>query len=396
MKMRASLRKVHNVITRSRFYKNRLRPYHILFYDSIFPNPLSGFRFEEFFKYLRDIKCSKILVEPIDYPILKQTSDDFEADLKNFREAYPAMGRKVRRISLWNNINGSLLYCVFYNNIFRVMPIINHHKIPFAFTLYPGGGFNLESPTVKENLKEICGSSLFKGVIVTQRIIRSYLVENNICDVNKINYIFGGIVPQNSLNSTRAQYFKYNKQVLDVCFCANKYMPAGLDKGYDIFIEVAKTLVKRDYSVQFHVVGDFDREDIALDPIESKVQFYGKVKFEELQKIFLGVDLILSPNRPNMLGKGSFDGFPLGTVVEAAFNGVIPIVTDELRQNDTFTEDELCITRPSVGAFVDVIEKMINETDFKARSLKTQSKFRKLYSNEVQLKKRIQFLDGIC
>ena len=182
-------------------------------------------------------------------------------------------------------------------------------NISFIFTLYPGGGFNLKSEEVKKNLILICGSPQFKGVVVTQKVSRDYLLENEICSADKIYYIFGGIVPQNSIDCKRNNYFidvsdKVNE--LNICFCASKYMDRGMDKGYDIFIDVAHKLIEEFDYINFHVVGGFDENDINVEKIKKNVHFHGYKKFEELKSFFANMDIILSPNRPNLLEDGLF------------------------------------------------------------------------------------------
>jgi hypothetical protein len=62
-----------------------------------------------------------------------------------------------------------------------------------------------------------------------------------------------------------------------------------------------------------------------------------------MKKIFSHQEIILSPNRANVLNKGAFDGFPTGSVVEAGLCGVVMFVTDELKQNIALTDGEDCV-----------------------------------------------------
>lgn len=104
-------------------------------------------------------------------------------------------------------------------------------------------------------------------------------------------------------------------------------------------------------------------------------------------------DIILSPNRPFILNIGSFDGFPLGAVVEAAFNGAVPIVTDELKQNTVFSNDEIIIVKPDAEEIVEKIEELINNPELlNLISRNAQRKFREIYSESYQLDKRIDFI----
>lgn len=104
-------------------------------------------------------------------------------------------------------------------------------------------------------------------------------------------------------------------------------------------------------------------------------------------------DIIISPNRPFILNAGSFDGFPLGAVVEAALNGVTPIVTDELKQNTIFSKDEIIIVKPDAEEIVMKIEELISKPELlNLISENAQKKFREIYSDSYQLDKRIDFI----
>lgn len=390
--MKKLLLKIYYLIIEPSFFKNPLKKYDLVIYDTIFPNPISGFRYAEFTEYLSHFRNSKIIVTPSHYQYVNQTLEQFENDVKAFKNTEPSLANKIEVIKNITNINCKLFYCVFYGAIAGKIQVLNNLKIPFIFTLYPGGGFNLNDQIVIENLKLICNSDYFKGVIATQQITVDYLLKHNICDQQKINFIFGGIVPQTSISAQKKVFFNNNKETLDICFCAAKYMATGKDKGYDVFVETAQLLAEKYKQVRFHVVGGFNEDDINLEGLNDQFTFYGYKKYEELQNIFSRMDFIFSPNRPNVLREGLFDGFPLGTVVEAALNGVIPLVTDELEQNEIFQDGEIFICKPNKESFFGKIEEIL-QSDLKTVSETVQKKFRLIYDNKNQLSKRIEILN---
>ncbi len=373
------------------FIKNPFKKYDLVIFDDIFPNPISGFRYAEFDAYLKYFESSKIITSSGSYKVLNQTDGQFYEDVYSYRRANPNTSAKLNILRRFNNINGNLFYCVFYNNIIGKIDTLNRLKIPFIFTLYPGGGFNLKNEEIIKNLRRVCQSPYFKGIIATQKITVEFLEKNQICSRDQINYLFGGIIPQHSINVQRQLFYGHNKKTLDICFCAAKYMEGGRDKGYDIFVETAYLLSQKYSEVHFHVIGGFNVNDIELNSLATKFTFYGYKKYEELQSIFLRMDFILSPNRPDTLHPGFFDGFPLGTVVEAALCGVIPLLTDELKQNDAFNNDEVFICQPNANSFFQQLEKLLI-ADLKVISSKVQRRFREIYSNDTQLVKRINFL----
>ena len=63
--------------------------------------------------------------------------------------------------------------------------------------LYPGGSFGLNNDISNNMLKDIFSNKYFKKVIVSNDIIFNYLLENNFCPVEKIEFLFGGPVQFN-------------------------------------------------------------------------------------------------------------------------------------------------------------------------------------------------------
>lgn len=375
------------------------KKYDLILYDDIYPHPVSGFRLEEFTSLLTGIKNSKIILTPHSYPIVNTSLALHSKHIKDLINSNLKLKRRITLRKGLININTKLFYCIFLNNINYYINILEKFKIPFVFTLYPGGGFqmnNIESDAV---LKRILSSPLFKKVIVTQSIVRDYLIDNRFCGIDDISFISGGVVPQISIiqGADKKNHYLFDKKTLDVCFCAGKYIPKGIDKGYDVFIEVAHLIIKKYEFVKFHVIGGFDENDIDITGIKDHIVFYGYKKFEELQPIFKNMDIIISPNKSFVLNGGSFDGFPLGTVIEAVLNGVLAIVSDDLNQNKTFkTDKDLIIIKSDC---FEIEKKLIELIENPDRIIEIASngrlKFQKEYTNDVQMKYRLDLLNEI-
>lgn len=375
------------------FYKNDL-----LIYDDIFPHPISGFRYEEFKTLLNVFKKSKIIVEPISYPALKTEVKVHKIHILEFKSKFPELENKFIQKKTIVNINAKLFYCVFLSNIYRNLVWLEKYKIPFVFTLYPGGGFQVEDLISDQQLQKVLASPQFRKVIVTQSYTRDYLLNNNFCSADKIEYIFGCVVPQQSIKKSidDKKLFLRGKNTLDICFCAAKYMPKGLDKGYDVFIEMAISIVKKYDFIRIHVIGGFDKHDIDVTLLDDKISFYGYQSFENLASIYKNMDIIISPNKPFYLGKG-FDGFPLGTVIEAVFNGVVALVTDKLKQNTVFVNDEEIIIIESSAELIEkeIIKLITNSEKLYSLSRKGNEKFKEIFSNDFQMKPRVALLHQI-
>jgi len=378
------------------FFSRSLIKSDLIIYDDIYPHPISGFRIEEFTVLLTEIKKSKIYVAPKSYPLVNTDVNLHPIHIKEIIQKHNSLKNKLKIYNGFFNFNTKLFYCVFINNIYNFINDLERKKVPFVFTLYPGGGFQMNDEQSDFKLKKVLSSSMFKKVIVTQQITKDYLINKNYCSEDKIKLIFGGVVPQNSLlkDISKRENYQIHKKTLDICFCAAKYMPKGIDKGYDVFIEVAHALATKYDFINFHVIGGFDALDIDVSKINDRISFYGYQKFENLETIFKHIDIIISPNKSFVLDKGSFDGFPLGTVIEAALNGVLVILSDELNQNKTFKHNEELII---VASDSDLIEKEIiklikNPQSIIDISSKGRLKFQNVYSNEIQMNPRIELL----
>jgi glycosyltransferase involved in cell wall biosynthesis len=377
------------------FYKG-FKKVDLLIYDDIFPHPVSGFRYEEFKVLLSEFVDSKIIMTPNAYPVVKTPIVDHKQHVNDFLQLNNSLRNKLKFKKGLVNINSKLFYCVFINNIFANLGWIEKHKIPFVFTLYPGGGFEVDETNSDMKLKRVFGSTMFRKVIVTQNYTEDYLLNNDFCKPEQIEYVFGGVVPQNSLQKdvTDKKSYLINKGTFDACFCAAKYTARGEDKGYDVFIEFAHKIAAKYDFIRFHVIGGFDENDIDIVQIKDKIHFYGYQKFDALSTIYMNMDVLVSPNKPFVLGKGAFDGFPLGTVVEAALNGVVTLISDELSQNSIFvTNEELIIIENKSGSIErEIIDLIHNPEKLYLISEKGRAKFMEVYSNEIQMKPRIELL----
>ena len=399
--LKKSIKKIKNFIKivlgiKYYFYKG-LKKYDLIVFDTIFPHPISGFRLEEFKILLSHFKNSKILLSSESYSLVKSSKELHKIHINDFLNKNINLKNKLKPFKGFLNINTKLFYCIFLNNMIKFIDTLEEKKIPFIFTLYPGGGFQMDDEISNFKLKKICSSSYFKTVIVTQKITKEYLLKNNFCKEDKIKLIFGGVVPQNSLkNNLEKKYYFKDKNTLDICFCAAKYMPKGIDKGYDVFIKLAHNLSHKYNFINFHIIGGYNEEEIDVTTIKNNITFYGYLNFTELETIFKNIDIIISPNKSFVLYNGAFDGFPLGTVVEAALNGVMVILSDDLNQNTLFIDNqELIITESTSESIEKIILNLIDNPNKLVEIAKNgKEKFQKVYSNNNQMKPRIEILEN--
>jgi glycosyltransferase involved in cell wall biosynthesis len=355
--------------------------------DDTFPFLLSTFRVFEFNYYLETFDNVEV------HSIFKTFSSDKPIKpsrvLNDYYRLYPKNAHKIIKFNRRRIVKGQLGYLVFLANTVQFIDFIEQNKIPFVFTLYPGGGFQIDQVKSDEKLRRICSSSYFRGVIVTQKITRDYLINNSFCDKEMVEFIYGGVFPSEYLasNGSVKKYYKQDKCSFDVCFVAHKYMPRGIDKGYDVFIEVAKKLSKSYKDIFFHVVGPFDKHDIDVSGIDEKIRFYGPRTTSFFLEFYSNMDIILSPNAPFILNAGGFDGFPTGSCIEAGICGVAVFCTDQLQQNIYFRDNSniVIITRDPYDICERITYYYKNYDSLYDLSEESKNLFRSIFSEQYQL-----------
>jgi len=359
----------------------------LIILDDYFPNLLSGFRIAEYNYYLKEFPQTRIY----------SLSQEFDQHFQEYQDIYPGYKNNIEKYDPDAKLKGSLFYTVFINNIFNYLPVIEKEEIPFVFTLYPAGGFWLNEPESDNKIQSVCKSRYFKKVIVTQKISRDYLIEHQFCEPDQIEFIYGGVFPSEYYKQANKKKRKYksDKETFDICFVAHKYMEGGKDKGYDTFTAVAKQLVKIVPDIRFHVVGNFDRDEIDVTEIGEKITFYGMQHLSFFAEFYARMDIILSPNIPFVLYPGNFDGFPTGCCIEAGLSGVAVFCTDELELNVAFSDRQDIVLIPGAE---DGITDLVREYYLDPDSLYKLSEhgkrtFNEVFSLEHQMQKRVKIFN---
>lgn len=314
--------------------------------DSMFPQKEPfGFRNTEINEYLNNIKGANAYAMypmqpwgdawfPWSYGVERSAYDN---NLRGYLEHYPENMDKVHRLDEDKNYRFKLAYSYFLAETYVLLPFYEHNKIPFVFMLYPGGTFGLDNDSSDKMLKAIFNSSCFRGVIVSQQLTKDYLLQKRLCPEVKIDLVFGGFSQFKKSDVKPKKYYKKDKQTFDIVFVAGNYSKQGKDKGYDLFVNVAKELVKTCADIRFHVVGNFTDKDLPLGNAKDFFTFYGYQKPDFLANLYASMDVYLSPNRPGVLYKGNFDGFPLG--IDTSYCGVAQFASNPLGINQELFRD---------------------------------------------------------
>jgi glycosyltransferase involved in cell wall biosynthesis len=316
----------------------RQKRHSLVVLDDYFPNLLTGFRVSEFNWYLKAFPDS----------VVYSCDPGYAADLKAYLAHFPQLGPRIASWSEGQQVTGHAAYCVFLNNAFRFLPSIERSRMPFVFTLYPGGGFWLDHEESDAKLRQVCGSPYFRKVIVTQTVSQEYLLRKQFCDPDQIEFVYGGVFPSDVFNpgSIEKRCYQIDKDTFDICFVAHKYMEKGIDKGYDIFISTAHLIAQQVSEARFHVVGGFDASDIDVAGLGDRIKFYGTRHREFFKAFYSRMDIILSPTVPFRLYEGNFDGFPTGCCIEAGLCGVGVFCTDPLDLNVAFENGKEIVIIP--------------------------------------------------
>jgi glycosyltransferase involved in cell wall biosynthesis len=376
--------------------KFKKKPSEIAVIDDAFPHPLSAFRLQELTSYLKEFEDLKIFCTGEALPWLgDKTLDDL---FREFKRAYPEFAPKIERLTPGTMIHTKSLYFIFLGTAYRHVDLAEQLGVPFVFTLYPGSVFGIHNEKSDAMLERLTSSPCFRKVIVTQKITYDYLIKKGFCRPEQIEFIFGVVTPLEQMEADYAKEkrFGIDKNSLDICFVAHKYAPSGIDKGYDVFVEVARRLCETYQNIRFHVVGGFDPDVIDVTDLKERITFYGRRDMEWFDKFYKDKDIILSPNVPFMNPQvpGSFDGFPTATCVDAGLRKTAIFCTDELGLNTQFADrEELVIIPHDAGQVTSILEYYYQHPEqLKNIAEKGSRRIKQLYSYEAQILPRINLL----
>lgn len=323
------------------------------------------------------------------------SKEQFEENKAGYLEFYPENEKKIHYLESDRRYKFKLAYTFFLAETYTLLPFLEKHNIPFVFILYPGGLFSVLSKESNEMLERIFLSPCFRRVIVTQQLTRDHILKKKLCQKDNIDYIYGGIAQFSKKDVQSKKFYPKDKKTFDICFVAAKYSEKGVDKGYDLFIEAAKEISKRAPDVRFHVVGNFDENDIDVRSIKDKITFYGFKKPMFLLEFYKHMDVYISPNRPFKLYEGNFDGFPLG--IDAGYCGTAMFVSDELKMNHHFTDgvDIVIIPLDALKIADKVIEYYSNREKLYEISYNCMKTSQKLFDIHHQINERIKVFNKI-
>jgi hypothetical protein len=222
--------------------------------------------------------------------------------------------------------------------------------------------------------------------------VYDYILNKFKIDSNKITLIYG--VPINlPVIDIDANNNIDNK--INILFSSHKYSSHGVDKGFDVFIRVAKVFEK-DSRFTFSVIGGFNKGDMVVNA--QNVAFIPELTDNQLAEKMKNYDIILSPNRSHVLHHGAFDGFPTGSVLHAVNSGCLMMITDDWDNSNLLgLIDGLDFIRIScsVMEIKQKLEHLANEPNkMKQIALNGKLKLKTLIDTNTQLERRMSIISS--
>jgi lipopolysaccharide transport system ATP-binding protein len=312
---------------------------------------VTGFRVAEFVHYLRV------------FPGLRVTSTCPDlGHYESFAQRYPDVSHRVIpwRPAVFETAGAA--WFVFLNNVYTWVAEMERRSIPFGFTLYPGGGFNLGDPESETKLARVLSSPMLRAIVATQPITVETLrrTDSHIL----VHDIPGVVVNPAYVVGSCARTCVPASGAARVCFAAFRYDPGGRSKGFPQFLSAAAILAELHPGMRFAVAGDLGPQDWPVPaPLHGRITFHGPMPTAELRAFFLKQDIIISPSRRHAVSGTEFDGFPTGSCVEAALCGVAVLSSDELNQNRGYrVGEEILVCTPEPEAIAATLDPVIRDT----------------------------------
>ncbi len=362
----------------------------VLVLDDFFPNLLTGFRVAEYNAYLEAIPRLRVL----------SSLPDFSKQIAHYAALYPRLAPRVQRYRRSELASAGFAYLNFLNNADRFLPDLQRANLPFAITLYPGGGFGLNEADSDAKLSRILASPNLQSITVTQAVTRDYVrafAARHALRTVPIHEITGVVVNPlyfQDRTASHGPYYGEGKPKFDVCFVAERYMDRGENKGFPAFMALAREYRGAE-NMKFHVVGGFGPVDLSDGERDLSIRFHGRLETSELRRFLHDIDLVVSPNRPFVLHPGNFDGFPTGGCVEASLCGAALMATDALQQNPGYVDREsMLIVGPRAEDLVQAMRWLLDEPARVAKLARAGRELSlQLYAPNVQIGRRIALLE---
>lgn len=380
----------------------------LMLLDTAFPSPISPFRFGEFAGYMQRFpQC--VARTRFDHQLFRFGAGlEFPDQVMHFAQTHNIDPDRIGHLLKHTDLRCKLAYTVFVNQADQFFMQMQVPAQKLAFTLYPGGGFELGGARSDGMLRRLFSDPRLERVVTTQRTSYEYLIERGFCKEDRIVHIYGGLVPT-AMNPPEVDFEarrrERSQRALQVCFVAHRYTATGAEKGYDVLVDVMKALAHEE-GVHFHIVGGYDASVLDLGDVRN-VTFHGPQPAAFFPSFYAQMDIILSPNAAlsalNKSGVGSFDGFPTGAVLEAGLHGVAMFMSDVLGMNQHIDgkpifvpgEDAVIIDR-QVDQIAEAIRTHMSEPDaLEKMAQKGRLRLLQHFARDAQMQPRFELMQTL-
>ena len=274
--------------------------------DDLFPYGASAFREAELSYILRHIPDSVVCttLASLDWLGL---GHEREAILARWRGDNVDIATGLRVIGGPEELpSADLYYTLFLNNAHALLPVVRARRIPFAFTLYPGGGLAFNA-SAAVRLREVFAQPLLARVVITQPAVPEYVISNQLVSPSKIEYIFGiALGPDDSPEPTRVS------GPPSLAFVAHRSHPKGHDKGLDLFVAACERLLNAGLPLTAHIIGPWRRTDLDSVRDPSRYVLHGALGSHDLQLLLRSIEIAVFPTRQGILCERGFRRVPNG------------------------------------------------------------------------------------
>lgn len=387
-------RKVANKIAQKITKQN----YNLIIIDNIFPSFYSPTRTEEFLSYMNYFKNVYICATWKDIPTTEELSDEeliskFEQRYSNFQGSIINCNDKNYKERI-KSIKNKIAILTYYKNIEEQIDFIEQEKIPFMFTLYPDKYCRIDDRKYVESLKKIFKSKYFKKVIITQRNLLNFVKKIGVNN-NKIIYIPGMVIQSEMFTeyNRSKKYFKKNKATLDICFADYEHFSDSRDDGYEMFVKIAERF-KENNDIKFHVIGKHCCNKKGMEITSKNITYHGILCPEDCSKLYKKMDIMMSINNFNH----EIESSPNELCIHAMLSNMLVMCTTQ-QSNKLLFKDKKDFIR--VERNIDDIISKINQMYDNPKQIvrianRGRNKARKIYSEDVQIEKRIQNIRKIA
>lgn len=321
----------------------------LLLFATIFPRLSCSFNLVEYRALLDHFPSSRCISSGTDLHT-GQDRPSFRDVLADYLRLYPHHRGRVEKAGLNSDFRARLFYTIFLSNIHDCLPLLEARQTPFVFKLYLGGEWCVGNPDSDRMFYRVLQSPQFRHVITVDPATRDYVAQKWSLDTTRLSYQPGWMVDTTTLYSAGSR--RKSSPAHRICFVGMKSAPGGKNKGFDVFIETAKRLARLLPRLEFHVVGNCDPGDADVSELGSRIIFHGVKNQGFFPQFYSGMDLILSPNRPNVLAPGHLEGSPNVTNVEAGLCGCLVVMTDQSKLNVLFEPERDLLVVPHDPAVI--------------------------------------------